>query len=223
MPATINYTGDSGKEYFKNQYRGGIRQGEIEARKFKNFISTDSRVLDFGCGSGAILYNLQCSVKIGIEINPIARETANKLGVNTYDDLSSVPDNSFDIVISNHALEHVEAPFQELEKIYQKLIPGGKLIIFVPIDDWRVQQRINPNDKRHHLYTWTPQLFFNILSDTGFEVEKIWIYTHIWPSSWQIIDRYLPECFFDIVCYLNAVFRKRRQMGAIAKRCITSK
>ena len=223
MPATINYTGDSGKEYFKNQYRGGIRQGEIEARKFKKFISADSRVLDFGCGSGAVLYNLQCSAKIGIEINPIARETAKKLGVTTYDDLSSVPDKNFDIVISNHALEHVEAPFHELEKIYKKLIPGGELIIFVPIDDWRVQKRMNPNDKRHHLYTWTPQLFFNILSDAGFTVEKIWIYTHIWPSSWQIIDRYLPECLFDVVCYINAVIRKRRQMGAIAKRSIFSK
>lgn len=222
MTATSNYTGEAGKKYFQNQYKGGIRQGEIEARKFREFISPNSRVLDFGCGSGTILHNLQCSTKIGVEINPVARETANAFGITTYDDLSKVPDNSFDVVISNHALEHVESPFNELEKIYQKLVEGGEFIIFVPIDDWRVQQRIDPNDKRHHLYTWTPQLFFNLLSDAGFAVEKIWIYTHIWPSSWQIIDRYLPEWLFDIICFLNALVRKRRQMGAITKKHTSS-
>jgi SAM-dependent methyltransferase len=216
MPVSQNYSGQAGKEYFKNQYRGGVRQGEIEARKFKNSISKESCVLDFGCGSGSILYNIDCRERFGIEINPEARKEATSLGIAVYENLDDVPDCNFDVVISNHALEHVECPFHELEKIHRKLLPNGKFIIFVPIDDWRVQQKIDPEDKRHHLYTWTPQLFANLLSEAGFSIEKIWIYTHIWPSSWRIFDRFLPIWLFDFVCTINAIIRKRRQMGAIA-------
>lgn len=216
MPASKNYRGDLGEIYFAQQSRGGLRKGELESRKFKKFISPSSSVLDFGCGDGSLLFNLSCKTRVGVEINPIARKAAEELGIVAYNNLSLVPDSSFDIIISNHALEHVECPFRVLEQILKKLISNGKLIIFVPLDDWRVQKKFDPNDKRHHIYTWTPQLLHNLLTEVGFLVKKTWILTRVWPSNWQLLDRWLPIWLFDIVCFLNAVFRKRRQIGLVA-------
>lgn len=216
MPASKNYLGHLGEIYFTQQSKGGLRKGELESRKFKKLISPASSILDFGCGDGSLIFHLPCKTRAGVEINPVARKAAEELGIVTYSNVSLVPDSSFDIIISNHALEHVECPYRELEQLFNKLLPNGRLIIFVPLDDWRVQKKLDPNDKRHHLYTWTPQLLHNLLTEVGFIVNDIWILTSVWPSKWQFFDRCFPIWLFDIICFLNAVFRKRRQIGLIA-------
>jgi SAM-dependent methyltransferase len=48
---------------------GGKIQAEI---LFQDYIKTSDKVLDFGCGSGTTLRNLNCAEKVGFEINPYA-------------------------------------------------------------------------------------------------------------------------------------------------------
>ena len=64
-----------GNEYFNNYQREiGEFGGKANIFKFKKYISRNHSVLDFGCGGGFLLNNLDCKDKIGIEINPIARD-----------------------------------------------------------------------------------------------------------------------------------------------------
>lgn len=199
------------------QNRGGLQRGRINSRKFTPFVSEENVVLDFGCGNGALLLHIKCRRKIGVEVNPIAYEEARRSGLEVYESLEKVPTELVDVVISNHTLEHVPCPLQSLRKIYEILIHGGKIVLCVPIDDWRNQKRPNSEDINHHLHTWTPLLLGNLLVEAGYEIDDVWIYHHAWPPNhWQQLDAHLPIWIFDWICGLTAWWYKRRQIMALA-------
>lgn len=216
--SSVHYQGEQGKIYFTYQNQGGLQRGRINARKFANYISQDDTVLDFGCGNGSLLYHLNCQRRVGIEVNPAARDEAQRLGIEVYADVNEIAENSITVVISNHALEHVLCPLQTLKQLRVRLVSGGRLVLCLPLDDWRTQQYVNVQDINHHLYTWTPLLIGNLLSEAGFAVDKAWVYTHAWPPShWQQLDMRLPVWLFDYVCRFIAWHDKRRQVMALAK------
>jgi len=67
-------------KYFDWQASMGEFGGWANQSKFAEYISSNSRVLDFGCGGGFLLRSMKCSKKVGVEINPSAVETARKNG-----------------------------------------------------------------------------------------------------------------------------------------------
>lgn len=212
-----HYTGSQGEKYFSWQKQGGIQRGKINSRKFSRFIHHEDTVLDFGCGGGYLLSCINCKRKIGIEINPAARNEAINLGLEVYETLNDVQDGTINVVISNHALEHVLHPLAILQILYQKLSAGGKIVLCLPFDDWRTQKQYNPKDINHHLYTWTPLLIGHLLSEAGFIVQRTWIYSFAWPfNHWQYLNAHLPEWLFDQICKYTAWRYNQRQVMALA-------
>lgn len=111
--ATAHY--DAG--YFEWQSKIGRFGGWANVTKFSNFIRPDFNVLDFGCGGGYLLANIDCREKIGIEVNPVARAEAQRQGIRAVEFASEVDDAWADLVISNHALEHCSNPLRELQQL----------------------------------------------------------------------------------------------------------
>lgn len=212
---STHYDGDSGDRYFDWQDEHGALRGRINARKFCDYIQQRDVVLDFGCGGGHLLKALTCQSRVGVDVNPNALESARSLGIECFADIANVPDRTADVAISNHALEHVPYPIEALRQIRRALKPSGRLLLYVPIDDWRTQKAWDPQDINHHLNTWSPLLLGNTLDEAGFDVAggTLSVVTHAWPPRWHKLYARSPAGF-DALATFWSVARRRRQIFA---------
>jgi 2-polyprenyl-3-methyl-5-hydroxy-6-metoxy-1,4-benzoquinol methylase len=216
---SARYLGEQGREYETARQPDRDDPGYlIDFAYFKPYLGTGQRVLDFGCGNGGILRQIQKNVGVvdGVEVNPAAREVARSSGVNVYDSVESIPvGTEYDVIISNHVFEHVRDVCGTLEKLRRLLRPGGKLILKLPFDDSnaRYQQAWSVDDIDHHLYTWTPRLLANLLTETGYGVQSCELVT----SAWH--PKLFPFCKFGLqsfVFWMFAIVKRRRQTFAVA-------
>jgi SAM-dependent methyltransferase len=216
--ASGHYTGAAGSSYFAWQNKNAALASQMEARKFSSYVKPEHAVLDFGCGAGHILRNLNCARRVGVDVNPTARAAAIQAGLQCYESLANVEDDSFNVVISHHALEHVEHPIAVLRELRRKLRPSGTLVLYLPIDDWRTQRTYDVTDVNHHLHTWTPQLLGNSLFEAGFSPRQfsVRIVRHaIFTGAAAAYGR-LPQPLLDALCGMFAIALKRRQLVAVA-------
>lgn len=182
-------------EYFNWQKRIGAFGGWAELIKFEEFITPEMRVVDFGCGGGFLLHNIVCREKIGIEVNEAARETLSEFGIKSLKCVTEVPDDWADCVISNHALEHVTDPFNQISLLKKKLKPGGKIIFVVPKDSFSYK----PNDINFHLYSWSAMNLGNLFTQAGYTVIESKEFVHKWPPYYEKIASLFGKKGFHIV------------------------
>lgn len=131
--------------------RWQFERGEDTIKFYLDFASKDEMfkdkdVLDIGCGPGGkSLYYASLGAKsvTGIEIVGRYKEEAEALAKDlgledkfrfVEGDASKMPfdDGSFDTVIMNDAMEHVDKPAEVLEEINRVLAPGGRLYVNFP-------------------------------------------------------------------------------------------
>ena len=112
------------------------------------------RVLDIGCGRGdlaAWFTRRGWDVK-GLDISAVAVQAATELGVDAIESTianAPWPNGTFDVVIVNHTLEHLDDPLDALRRCEELLRPGGRLIVAVP--DWGSRQRKLFGSRWYHL------------------------------------------------------------------------
>lgn len=137
------------KTYFKNRpfFLGLIRAKELELfRRFLPPADTLSalRILDFGSGDGFFTRTLFNGERVPLcGIDPDKRTAGKALAEGTYNqfplyDGVRVPfkDNTFDLIISNSVLEHVEDLPQTVKELSRILKRGGTLLCSVMTDRW---------------------------------------------------------------------------------------
>lgn len=211
------YLDEQGAEYFAWQGADGLRTAEFNKHLWQPHISAADDVLDFGCGGGYLLKVLEARRKVGVEVNPHARERARELGIEVYPSVAEVP-GRFSRVISSHALEHVPHPRQALVELKEKLADEhSRLLLLLPLDDWRSrsQRKYDPSDINMHLQTWTPQLLGNLLRSCGLRVHQIRVVSHAWPPASQRLWRISPRLFHS-AAFAWSVLNRQRQLFAVA-------
>jgi SAM-dependent methyltransferase len=219
--AVDHYLGGKGETYFAWQSGSGDFGGRINSHKFSHLVRPEMTVLDFGCGGGFLLRNLVCARRLGVEINPVAREFAARQGIECFSTVDAIPDHVADIVLSDHALEHVPFPIRALQELRSKLRAGGLLSVCVPHDNYWHDRRYDPDNQNHHLHTWTCQTFGNTLVEAGYQIVAIANRTHAWPGRWTVACYgRLPLNMFDMVCTVYGLLTgKGQQVIAVARPC----
>lgn len=120
------------KHYVKK--RIVLKNKLLDAEIISN-ISSNSRVLDAGCGHGAVLISRYCDmIKEAVGVDLIQKFRV-KPKVKTYTaNLESLPfeDDYFDIIISKEVCEHLVNPLKVFKELKRILKPGGEIIILTP-------------------------------------------------------------------------------------------
>jgi SAM-dependent methyltransferase len=212
MRASERYTGDDGERYYSlASTKERETEAALKASRFSPYVKASDTVLDFGCGGGFMLARLPAKRRIGVEVNEATWADARARGIEVFASTSEVPEGSVDVVVSNHTLEHTLDPYGELVELHRALRDGGRLVLAVPIDDWR--RPFNPAevDTDQHLYTWTPRLLHHLLEHAGFRVERVEVLTDAWDHRFVRLPRFL----WSLARHSASVVLRRRQVFAV--------
>ena len=131
-------------------YDGGIHTKHRHMKYhdfFTNRINKDDRVIDIGCGIGAVAYDVAqvAAQVVGVDFNAGNIKTAREryqhphLEFRVGDALETLPDEKFSAVILSNVLEHLPGRSAFLRRVQTTLGPG-RILIRVPVfeRDWRV-------------------------------------------------------------------------------------
>lgn len=100
-------------------------------------------------------------------------------------DICNLPfeDESFDFVICNHVLEHIEDDKKAMHEIFRVLKRGGKAILQIPMDynrkvSYEDQTIISPEERAKHFGQYDHVRvygldYFDRLGEIGFEVQQV--------------------------------------------------
>lgn len=215
------YKGDKGDAYFEERRQDKLLHlgYHLQAAYYLPHLSTDMDVLDFGCGNGsmaAVLRDHVASIE-GLEVNDKPRELAREtFGLTVYDRLETIPaDRKYDAIVSNHVIEHVPHPIEILRMLADRLKPGGKLVVMVPIEDFRARRNIDwkSHDINRHLHTWAPLQFANTLREAGLKPQVVDLVSSAWSPKLFFLGKGMLQ---SLAGRLLATVTKRRQILAVA-------
>jgi ubiquinone/menaquinone biosynthesis C-methylase UbiE len=133
------------------EYGGGIHTKHRHTRYHDFFVSriqVGERVLDIGCGIGALAYDVaekSGAYVLGIDINAEnitqarARYPHPRISFHVVDAMEEIPDGAYDVVILSNVLEHLRGRSDFLIRV-QRLVKPSRFLIRAPLfeRDWRV-------------------------------------------------------------------------------------
>lgn len=119
---------------------------------------TDLNILDVGCGTGALLRELDVYGKVqGLDFSTRAVSFCKERGILNVEQGSateiSYASNTYDLVLALDILEHIDDDKKALNEISRVLKPNGHAIIFVPtfMFLWGVTDELSQHFRRYTL------------------------------------------------------------------------
>ena len=151
-------------------------------RRIEKYI-TKGRILDIGCGRGLFLTFMRNDgwEVTGTEFNGETASYASRdYGIDVKTGRPSnwgFPDESFDVITINHALEHVQNPAEIFSSCRRLLRKGGLLVIAVP----NISSLQSAAGKRawfhldipYHLYHFSEEGLVGLLKKSSFYISRI--------------------------------------------------
>lgn len=218
LPVSKHYRAKRGEAYQASFARAEFYRRYQVDLYFRSHVVPSDTVLDFGCNDGLFLSCLDVARRIGVEVNPAAREKCVLPEIEMHADISAVPDAAVDVVMSNHCLEHTLAPFETVSHLHRVLKPGGKLVLVLPFDDWRspIHRNWRPSDPDNHLFTWSPMNIGNLLTEAGFRVERAEHTNYALSNRLAPIKSVLGDKAFRFAATLLSRYKRRSEVVTVA-------
>lgn len=170
-----------------------------DIKRIKRLIGEKVEVLELGCASGEYLAALQdmggFRVK-GVELSPYAATKANEKGLDVFCgtlEEAKFRDESFDLVVARHVLEHLPDPCATLSEINQILRQGGKFLAIVPNSE-TFERGIFKDvwcgyEVPRHLFVFSKATLKGMFKKTHFELLSL-RYSFV-PNNWIVSLNYL--------------------------------
>jgi 2-polyprenyl-3-methyl-5-hydroxy-6-metoxy-1,4-benzoquinol methylase/uncharacterized protein YbaR (Trm112 family) len=209
--------------YFKEDESAATKN---EIRRFHEAVigavPQDARlILDAGCGNGWLAnYFLKKNrqvISMDIStVNPerVLQENPHPNHAGLIADVYHIPlkNNSIDCIVAAEIMEHVYDPGRFIDKLIEKLKPGGKLIITTPYDEkieYYLCVHCNlPTPKNAHLHTFNKQNIKEIISNKNIGWRsKSFANKYLIKSRINVLIGFLPFPAWKIVdAFTNAIF-----------------
>jgi SAM-dependent methyltransferase len=141
-------------------------------------LTTNSKILDVGCGAGIFLLELQ---QLGFThlqgVDPfLSNDIFYDNGVKIWKKQLSEVSDTFDLIMFHHSLEHIATPHSYLETAGRLLAPKGTVLIRVPIAGTFAWKHYGVNwvqlDAPRHLFLPTMKSMHLLAEQCGFEIFK---------------------------------------------------
>jgi SAM-dependent methyltransferase len=198
-----------------NQLYHGVRSITLKHKRKmigKAVAGKKGNILDYGCGTGAFLYEMKKAgwQTSGLEPSLAARELARDLNDSNIfppEYIHSFPDNHFDVITLWHVLEHVHRLHQTLKQLNRVLKPGG--VIFIAVPNYTSADAENYGthwaawDVPRHLYHFSPSSIKQLLPAHGFRLKAIrpmWFdsfYVSMLSEKYRTGDGNLVSAFYN--------------------------
>ena len=198
----IEGEGRYNEDYFSMQVECAKIDSILDRAFFQNYIKPTDRVAEFGMGGGLLLHKLNCREKIGIEVNVVAREYAEQLGIKSVANLEELEDESQDVIISTHALEHCLEPYKIICGLRKKLADGGKAVFVVPYDS--IRDEYIKGENCYHLYTWNQRNLGNLFKVAGYFIRQVGLREVAWPKGWKEMFTEDKQDWFEAISVLES-------------------
>lgn len=203
-------------EYFLWQKRIGEVACKFDITNFEKYINKDDIVIEFGSGGGYLLNIIEAKEKIGIEINKYARENASRLGIKSVENIDEIVDSYADIIISTHALEHVDEPLKTIKQLKEKLKENGKIVFMVPYQGSCYEYV--KNDINNELYNWNCITLGNLFKRAGFFVKCVKRVLNQLPPEFIEILEETGEATIDVITALYSQYSKSESILILAEK-----
>ena len=193
------------------------------------FLGTDlGRVADIGCGPGMFLSHL-CRhgnhvYAADIDEESLGRTLARRAGDRNLSGVVTLvsglpfPDSFLDTVLFLEVLEHLEDDRQALRELWRVLVPGGKMVLSVPVPPGEINEGEKWGHKREGYLLKEIQ---GLVEAAGFQVVRHayaqFIFCRLSDHlirTWRNAFRLPAPCFLGWISYLDLLLSsKQRQQG----------
>lgn len=150
----------------------------------RGLLERGNSIADCGCGGGSLLDFLSGMAGKTVAIEPLSEfhDSLRSRGHAPYKSIKSAisegQEETIDLALSFHVIEHTEDPIDYLEDIYRLLKPGGKAYVHTPnLNDILMKVAFDKfapfNFRTQHNYYFTEKSLCWMSEKAGFSVEKI--------------------------------------------------
>ncbi len=170
-PDYYSFSPLTSKPTLRQRLRGWLKPDPMP--QWLSGVNKRSAILDIGSGGGVLLHQMHYwGFRTLVGYDPFLDDA--KILPNGIELTNIEPNDSFDLVMMHHALEHVPDPAASLRKARLFTRPGGRIVIRIPVRQGHVWRTYGKDwahlDPPRHLYLWTVDGFISFATKNGLKV-----------------------------------------------------